>query len=123
MRAICHALSVLVIVGFFPLAGTNRLDGQATAFSITIDPPVHGRLQVNPPLPADGKYPAGTSITLITTPDAGYVLDSAYYAVPGRFGQMYHEGMTREFKVIVDQNKRIGEVAQEIVTYARVLKK
>jgi acetyl esterase/lipase len=28
--------------------------------------------------------------------------------VPGRFGQMYHEGMTRDWKVTIDQDKRIG---------------
>jgi acetyl esterase/lipase len=42
------------------------------------------------------------------TPDQGYALDSVWYSVPGRFGQMYHEGMTREFAVTVDQDKRVG---------------
>jgi acetyl esterase len=42
------------------------------------------------------------------TPDRGYVLDSAWYSVPGRFGQMYHEGMTPEFAVTIDRDKRIG---------------
>jgi acetyl esterase/lipase len=93
------------IVGALLIAG---LLAQTNSFTVTIDPPVHGKLQVNPPLPADGKYPAGTVTTLTTTPDAGYTLDSAWYSVPGRFGQMYHEGMTREFKVTIDQNKRIG---------------
>jgi len=65
-------------------------------------------VQLTPPLPADGKYPAGTVVTVATTPDAGYVLDSAWYSVPGRFGQMYHEGMTPAFKVTIDQDKRIG---------------
>src|SRR5262245_44048613 len=81
---------------------------QTNSFTVTVVPPVHGKLEVNPPLPADGKYPAGAVITLKTTPDAGYVLDSAWYSVPGQFGQMYHEGMTREFKVTIDQNKHIG---------------
>jgi acetyl esterase len=81
---------------------------QTNSFTVTIDPPVHGKLQVSPPLPDDGKYPAGTVIRLTTTPEAGYVLDSAWYSVAGRFGQMYHEGMSREFKVTIDQNKRIG---------------
>jgi acetyl esterase/lipase len=84
------------------------MSAQTNSFTVTIDPPVHGKLELNPPLPDDGKYPAGTIITLKTTPDAGYVLDSAWYSVPGRFGQMYHEGMTREFKVTIDQNKRVG---------------
>lgn len=84
------------------------MSAQTNSFTVTIDPPVHGKLEVNPPVPDDGKYPAGTVITLKTTPDAGYVLDSAWYSVPGQFGQMYHEGMTREFKVTIDQNKRVG---------------
>ena len=65
-------------------------------------------MQVSPPPQTDGKYLAGTVVTVSTTPDTGYALDSAWYSVPGRFGQMYHEGMTREFKVTIDQDKRIG---------------
>jgi hypothetical protein len=90
------------------LPGVGSLPGQTNSFTVTIDPPLHGKLQLSPPLPDDGKYAAGTIVTLTTTPDPGYVLDSAWYSVPGRFGQMYHEGMTREFKVTVDQNKRVG---------------
>jgi acetyl esterase/lipase len=77
-------------------------------FTVSVVPPVHGKLQLTPPLPADGLYPKGTVVTVTTTPDPGYVLDSAWYSVPGRFGQMYHEGMTREFKVTIDRDKRIG---------------
>ena len=94
-----------LIIAALLLAGVSS---QTNSFTVTVVPPVHGKLEVNPPLPADGKYPAGTVITLKTTPDAGYVLDSAWYSVPGLFGQMYHEGMTREFKVTIDQNKRVG---------------
>ena len=71
-------------------------------------PPLHGRVQLTPPLPADGTYPAGTVVKVTTTPDQGYALDSAWYSVPGRFGQMYHESVAREFTVTIDQNKRIG---------------
>ena len=85
-----------------------RLHAQSNSFTVILDEPVNGTLQVSPPLPPDGKYLPGTVVTVITKPDAGYVLDSAYYSVPGRFGQMYHEGMTPEFKVTIDQNKRIG---------------
>src|SRR5262249_4792962 len=81
---------------------------QTNSFTVAVDKPVNGRLELSPALPSDGKYPAGTVVTVMTTPDPGYALDSAYYAIPGRFGQMYHEGMMREFKVTIDQNKRIG---------------
>ncbi len=77
-------------------------------FKVTLDPPVHGKYQVSPPLPADGKYPAGTVVTVTTQPDAGYAFDSGYYSVPGRWGAMYYESMTPTFKVTVDKDMRIG---------------
>jgi len=97
----------LVIAGL-SLAAAGSLRAQDKSFTVTLVPPVHGRVQLTPPLPADGKYTAGTVVTVTTTPDSGYVLDSAWYSVAGRFGQMYHEGMTRDFKVTIDQDKRIG---------------
>jgi acetyl esterase/lipase len=96
------------LVGALCVAATDLLCAQEKSFTVTLVPPAHGKVQLTPPLPADGKYPAGTVVTVTTTPDAGYVLDSAWYSVPGRFGQMYHEGMTRDFKVTIDQDKRIG---------------
>lgn len=77
-------------------------------FTVTLVPPVHGNVQLTPALPPDGKYSKGTVVTVTATPDRGYALDSAWYSVPGRFGQMYHEGMSREFKVTIDHDKRIG---------------
>lgn len=82
---------------------------QATgSFAVTVVPPSHGAVTLTPALPADGRYPAGTVVTVTTTPEEGYVLDSAWYSVPGRFGQMYHEGMTQDWQVTIDQDKRIG---------------
>jgi acetyl esterase/lipase len=101
-------LTVALVAAVFPLAGTAAFQAPTGPFTVTVVPPVNGKLQLTPPMPADGKYPAGTVVTVTTTPDAGYALDSAWYSVPGRFGQMYHEGMTREFKVTIDQDKRIG---------------
>jgi len=89
-------------------AGRSLSAQDKASFTVTLVPPVHGNVQLTPPLAADGKYPAGTVVTVTTTPDPGYALDSAWYSVPGRFGQMYHEGMTRDFKVTIDQDKRIG---------------
>jgi acetyl esterase/lipase len=82
--------------------------GPAQSFTVTVVPPTHGKVELRPALPADGKYAAGTVVTLHTTPDPGYVLDSAWYSVPGQFGQMYHEGMTQDFQVTIDQDKRVG---------------
>ncbi len=77
-------------------------------YTVTVVPPVHGKVALNPALPADGKYAKGTVVTVTATPESGYALDSVWYSVPGRFGQMYHEGMTRDWKVTIDQDKRIG---------------
>ncbi|MEO8481099.1 MAG: alpha/beta hydrolase fold domain-containing protein [Acidobacteriota bacterium] len=98
---------VLAVVGL-PLAVVGSLRAQATFFTVTVVPSVHGSVTLTPALPADGKYAAGTVVTVSTTPEAGYALDSAWYSVPGRFGQMYHEAMTRAYKVTIDQDKRIG---------------
>jgi len=95
--------SILALSAITPAAAQ-----QPASFTVTVVPPEHGTLQLMPALPADGKYAAGTVVTVKTTPAKGYALDSAWYSVPGRFGQMYHEGMTPEFKVTIDRDKRIG---------------
>jgi acetyl esterase len=80
----------------------------ADTFTVKLDPPVNGKFQVSPALPADGKYPAGTVVTVTTTPDAGFTFDSGYYSTPGRWGAMYYESMTPTFKVKVDKDMSIG---------------
>jgi acetyl esterase/lipase len=77
-------------------------------YTVTLVPPVHGKVQVVPALPADGKYAKGTVVTVTATPDAGYVIDSVFYTVAGRFGQMPHENPGPAFKVTIDQDKRVG---------------
>ncbi len=73
-----------------------------------MDKPVNGTYKLDPAIPADGKYPVGTVVTVTATPDAGYVLDAGYFSIPGRWGQMYHELMASPFKVTVDQAMHIG---------------
>ena len=90
------------------LLAIRPIGAQSPSFAVKLVPPVHGTVRLDPPLPADGRYPAGTVVTVTTTPDAGYALDSAWYSVPGRFGQMYHEGMASPFRVTIDQDKQIG---------------
>ena len=95
-------------VALSALIATGTLSARAESFAVVVDEPVHGRLSLDPPLPTDGQYPAGTVVTVSTSPDAGFTLDSGYYSVPGRWGAMYHEAMTPEFKVTLDQPKHIG---------------
>src|SRR6476659_9142338 len=97
-----------VLVAVVLLAFPGLLRAQATSYTVTLVPPEHGKVQLTPPPPAGGKYPAGSVVTVAATPDQGYALDSVWYSVPGRFGQMYHEGMTGAFPVTVDQDKRVG---------------
>jgi acetyl esterase/lipase len=81
---------------------------QAASFTVTLVPPVHGTVDLVPALPPDGRYPAGTVVTVKAKPERGYAIDSIWYSVPGRFGQMYHEHMAPEFGVTVDRDKRVG---------------
>ncbi|MDT7838583.1 alpha/beta hydrolase [Aquabacterium sp. OR-4] len=80
----------------------------ADSFAVTLDPAQNGRYTVDPAVPANGRLPAGTVLTVTAQPNAGYALDSGYYAVPGRWGVSYHESMTPRFKVTVTQDMRIG---------------
>jgi acetyl esterase len=80
----------------------------AQSFSTIIDKPVNGTFLLEPPLPADGKYPSGTVVTATAKPAAGYVLDAVYYSEKGRWGQMYFESMDPSFKITIDKEKHIG---------------
>jgi acetyl esterase len=82
--------------------------GAAESFAVTLDPPVHGTYQVRPALPADGRVPDGTVLTVTARPAAGYTLDAGYYTSPGPWGAMYHESMTPTFEVKVTQATHIG---------------
>jgi len=81
---------------------------QEKTFTVTIDTPEHGSIKLVPEIPADGKLPAGTVITVTATTDAGYAFDSGYYATPDRWGKMFYESMTPTFQVMVDRDMFIG---------------
>jgi len=98
----------VLLLAALSVVAVSSVHAQPPSFTVTVVPPVHGTLQLVPPLPPDGRYPAGAVVTLRTTPDPGYVLDSGWYSVPGPFGQMYHESMAREFAVTIDRDTRIG---------------
>ena len=97
-----------LVLAALALGYAAPLHAQTNAFAVTVVPPIHGKVQLSPALPADGTYPAGTVVTVTAAPDSGYAVDSVWYSVPGRFGQMYHEALTSPFKVTIDRDKRIG---------------
>jgi hypothetical protein len=63
---------------------------QTTFHPVVVDKVLHGAVKLAPELPADGKYAAGTVVTVTAIPDEGYVLDSVYYSTKGRWGAMYY---------------------------------
>ena len=73
-----HRSSVWIALGLAACAGIPGARAQARSFTVTLDTPVHGTVQLSPPLPPGGGYPAGTVVTVRGVPDKGYVLDSAW---------------------------------------------
>ncbi len=98
--------SIAVAAGL--LLASHNATQAADRFQVTLDSTPHGTITLAPPIPSDGFYDAGTVVTVTAIPDPGYTIDSCYYSVPGRWGAMYHEGMTPGFRVTIDQAKHIG---------------
>lgn len=86
----------------------TQLSAQENSHTVTVDPMTNGSIELQPPLPEDGKYEDGTVITVRATPSEGFAVDSIYYSVPGRWGAMYHESLTSTFEITIDQVKHIG---------------
>jgi acetyl esterase/lipase len=92
----------------------------ADSFQVVLDPPANGSYQLSPALPADGKFPAGTVVTVTTQAADGFTFDSGYYSAPGRWGAMYYESMTPTFKVTVNRDLHIGASFIEKAAVAHV---
>ena len=97
---------LLLFLSVVSLFGTGNI--MAQTFTVIADKPVNGTVTLDPALPADGKYPTGTLVTVTAKPDAGFALDAVYFSDKGRWGQMYYESMTPTFKVIIDHEKHLG---------------
>jgi acetyl esterase len=66
-----HAIIPAVLL----LALPGVASAQGTSFTVTGVPPEHGKVALKPALPADGKYPAGTVVTVAATPDPVFAID------------------------------------------------
>ena len=77
-------------------------------FKVAVETNDLARIAVTPPLPADGRVPAGTVLKVAITPAAGQALDSGYYTTPGPWGRAYHEFSSPTFPVAVTQDIGIG---------------
>ena len=65
-------LNLFAFASIACLSGTISLMAQSV--NTIIDKPVNGTFTLNPPLPADGKYPSGTIVTVTATPAPGMFL-------------------------------------------------
>ena len=104
MKKHCRRFALLLLGLFMVQAGVLYCQN----FKVTIDKPVNGAFTLDPQLPADGSYPAGTVVTVNPRPDDGYVVDAVYYSIPGMWGQMYTEFPAPPFKITVSKEMHIG---------------
>lgn len=79
-----------------------------TNFTVTIESPAHGTMFIRPPVPADGKVPAGTVLSVKISPDLGYAIDSGYCTGPAPWSPAYYEFFAPEFHVTIDQDRKVG---------------
>lgn len=99
-------MKLLSISALMLIFGISSLHSQS--FTVTLDPVQNGMIRVNPELPPNGEFPAGTVVTVTVTPDAGFVIDAGYYSVPGMWGAMYTEFASEQFDLTIDKDMNIG---------------
>lgn len=68
-------------------------------YSVSLDEAVNGNVTVNPEVIPGKKYPANTVFTIEAEADAGFEIDSLYYAVPGPWWVDYFESPKSHFEV------------------------
>ncbi len=99
----------LIFAALMLSSGMSRGLAQTAEFTVTLDEAANGSVTLNPALPADGKYAAGTVITVTAKPDPGFEVDAVYYSVSGQWGPMYHDTPSvSTLEVTVDQDQHVG---------------
>lgn len=106
MKNIIFPALALSLLAWVAMPGISY--AQTSTFSVTVDKGINGTVQLDPALPADGKFPAGTVVTVTAVSNSGYAIDSIYYSTTGKWGAMYYESIVSPYKVVVDQGKHIG---------------
>lgn len=77
-------------------------------FKVTIGECTHGRIEVTPAIPAEGKeFPKGATLKIKAIPDPGYAFECGYKAMGGGFA-FYTEYPAAEFEVTVDGACSVG---------------
>jgi acetyl esterase/lipase len=86
----------------------------AETFTITLVPAENGSYTINPKIPADGKVPAGTVLTVTAKPASNYSLDAIYYTVKGgMWGTTSYESFSPTMKITVNKDMSMGAVFVE----------
>jgi acetyl esterase/lipase len=88
---------------------TDRNTADAQTYEVKKLPVLHGSYTVSPDIPADGKVPAGTVLTIKASPDQGYRLDAVFYTYKGgMWGTLSEERFVPEMTVRVDKDMSVG---------------
>ena len=83
-------------------------------FTVTLVPIENGSCSIDPKIPADGKVPAGTVLTVTAKPSSGYTLDAVYYTVKGgMWGTTSYESFSPAMKITVNKDMSVGVVFVE----------
>jgi acetyl esterase len=65
-------VSALLLLGMLALLNPGVAYTQTASYAVTMDKAINGGIRLDPSLPADGKYPAGTVVTVTAASNAGY---------------------------------------------------
>lgn len=84
------------------------VDFVKTNFMVSVDKSLNGTINITPEIKHGRSYPADTIFTIKTEPDNGYVVDSVYYSVQGRWFVDYKEFMQPEATVNLNSDMRLG---------------
>ena len=106
LPAIAAILSLTAALELTPISHAQT-HVETTMFTVKVETPQNGTIEITPPVPADQKVPAGTVLKIKAVPAPGFALDSGYYWTASKAG-MYFEYPTPKFEVTIDRNKTVG---------------
>src|SRR5690242_17509548 len=87
----------------------NAQSMSSEKFTVTSVAAENGSYSIDPEIPADGKVPAGTVLTVKAKPSSGYSLDAVYYTVKGgMWGTTSYESFSSPMKIKVDKDMLVG---------------
>lgn len=112
MNRTITSLFTIALMALSPIAKANQ--SVQETYMVTLVPSENGSYTVTPEIPKDGKVAAGTELTVIATPNAGYSLDAVYYTFKGgMWGTLSVESFVPSMKIVVDKDMSIGSVFVE----------